>query len=257
MSKAERFGVHDVANITLYNKLTGEAELYLDTLKMTNMENTAETVYATGGQGNNRLVGWDSGRTVTFAIQDALLNPKAISIQSGTELETKKEIVRNREVLTTVDSGTGTETLVTLARTPLATGIQIFKTEDGYGQGVKVDMTNATVTNNVIGFPTADLAEGELVIVYYKFETVQDASVITIDSNKFPAFYEIVGDMVWRNEQTGVDEMVQIYIPKAKISTAFTLTMQPDGDPSVFDFNVDVFKDGRDSEMVKMIRYTE
>jgi hypothetical protein len=60
---------------------------------------------------------------------------------------------------------------------------------------------------------------------------------------------------MWRNEANSQDEMVQIVIPKAKISSQFTITMQPTGDPSVFDFNLDVFKDPNSTDMVKFIRY--
>lgn len=251
-----RFGVKEVADCTFYNLLTGKPELFLDTLKLSNLENNAETTYATGGKSAPRLVGWDFNRTATFNIQDALLNPRAIAMQVGTSLEKKIEKVRKREYLVSGDDGSGNSE-ITLEKTP-ATGTEVYmyQTTDGYEHGVEVLKAQMTITTNKIEVPSATLPVGSKVIVYYQFETTADAEVITITSDKFGGYYMVTGDTVWRNESNGQDEMVQIVIPKAKVSSAFTLTMQPDGDPSVFDFNLDVFKDPNSTDMVKIIRYS-
>ncbi len=245
-----RFGVKEVANVTFYNLVTGKPELYLDTLKLSNLENTAESVYATGGQGSPRLVGWDFSRTANFNVQDALLNPKAIAMQTGNELKKQIETIHAREVKAVVDNLETPE--VTVDFTPIdTTKVFVYKTTNGIEQGDEV--TGVTVEGNVI--TGTGLVAGEQVIVYYTYQTEQAVETITISSDKFGGFYRVVGDTLWRNEQTGADEAVQIVIPKAKIMSAFTLTMQPDGDPSVFDFNLDVFKDGTSTDMIKIIHY--
>lgn len=240
-----RFGVKEVSNVTLYNLVTQEPELFLDTLKLSNLENASEETFATGGQGGSRLVGWDYNRTATFNVQDALLNPKAIAMQVGNQLEKKIEKIRMREVVAVANGE------VTFERTPLAGTVKLYVTEDGYGQDEKV--TTFTVATNKATL--TEVEDGTQLIAYYMFETTEEAETITISSNKFGGYYMVVGDTFWRNEKTGEDEKVQIYIPKAKISSAFTLTMQPDGDPSVFDFNLSVFKDPNSTDMVKLIRY--
>jgi hypothetical protein len=249
-----RFGVREVANVTFYNLLTGKPELFLDTLKMSNMENNAETTYATGGQGGSRLVGWDYNRTVTFNIQDALLNPKALAMQAGVEVEKKIETIHKREVLVTVDDGSG-DSKITLAETPLAGTLTIFETSDGYAHDSEISTASMTITGKDVVIDSTTLPIGSQVIAYYQYNTSSDAEVIVIKSDKFSGYYKVVGDTLWRNEKTGEDEMVQIIIPKAKISSQFTLTMQPDGDPSVFDFNLDVFKAPDSTDMVKIVRY--
>jgi hypothetical protein len=57
--------------------------LYFDTLKTSNLEGAATTVYAQGGKGNPRLVAWEGDRTVTFTMEDALISPQSFSILSG------------------------------------------------------------------------------------------------------------------------------------------------------------------------------
>jgi hypothetical protein len=250
-----RFGVREVANVTFYNLVTGKPELFLDSLKMSNMENNADTSYAVGGQGGGRLVGWDYNRTVTFNIQDALLNPKALAMQSGVEIEKKIENIFKREHLSAVADTTSGISKLTLEQTPVAGTITIYKTSDGYEHEEEVSLANMTISGNTLTFPDTDLPVGEEVLVYYQYQTTTDAEVIVIKSDKFSSYYMVVGDTLWRNEKTGQDEMVQIVIPKAKIVSKFTLTMQPDGDPSVFDFDLDVFKAPNSTDMVKIVRY--
>lgn len=247
-----RFGVKEVADVTFYNLLTGKPELFLDTLKLSNLENGAESVYANGGSGSPRLVGWDFNRTATFNVQDALLNPKAISMQVGNDLKNQIETVYKREVLVSVAGVTAGTTEVDLAQSPNAGSVTAHITSDGYEHGTEVVPT--TVGDPLV-FSDVDLPVGETVIVYYTYDTTADAEIITISSDKFGGYYKAVGDTLWRNEKTGADEKVQIVIPKAKVSSAFTLTMQPDGEPSVFDFNLDVFKAPESTDMVKIVRY--
>lgn len=249
-----RFGVKEVADVTFYNLLTGKPELFLDTLKLSNLENNAESVYANGGKGAPRLVGWDFGRTATFNVQDALLNPKAIAMQTGTQLEQKVEKIYMRERLVTIDDGSG-NSKISLEQAPLTGSITVYETSDGYAHDKEVATASITVTGKDITVPSASLAVGKQVIVYYQYETASTVEVLTIKSDKYSGFYRVVGDTLWRNEATGADEKVQLVIPKAKIMSQFTLTMQPDGDPSVFDFNLDVFKDTNTTDMVKIVRY--
>lgn len=247
-----RFGVKEVANLTLYDLKTGEPALFLDSLKLTNVENSAEESFATGGQGGGRLIGWNYGRTAVFNVQDALLNPKAIAMQAGTELEKKVEDIYVREVLTGVAGATDTE--VKLSHVPSNT-VKLYITEDGYGHDTKIATADMVVTGDKVAVPNAVLADGKQVIAYYTRKSVSEAEIITISSSKFGGYYKAIGDTFWRNEANGEDEMVQIVIGKAKITSNFTLTMQPDGDPSVFDFNLDVFKEAGSDDMIKFIRY--
>ena len=50
---------------------------------LSSLEGAATTVYAQGGQGNPRLIGWDGEKTLTFTLEDALMSPISFSILSG------------------------------------------------------------------------------------------------------------------------------------------------------------------------------
>lgn len=247
-----RFGVREVADVTFIDLLTNKPVLFLDTLKMSNLQNNAETNYLQGGRGNARILGFDFNRTSTFEIQDALMNPKAIAMQLGTTVENKIEKIFKREVITSVAGASG-KSKVSLAETPLANSITVYKTTDGYEQGTEVSTFVATAKD--LEQPIADLPVGDMVIVYYQFNSQATAETITISSDKFSGYYKVVGDTIWRNEKTGLDEMAQIVIPKVKIMSEFNINMTASGEPSVFDMKLDVFKPADSKDMVKIIRY--
>lgn len=249
-----RFGSHEIADMTFYNLSNGKPELFLNTLKMSNMENNADSSYAQGGSGAPRLVGWDFNRTVQMTIQNALLYPKAISMQLGTDLVKKVETVFKREVIVAVADTTG-NAKVTLSKAPKAGSLYLVKSVDGISHDSEIEQASVVITGMDASAPTTAMNVGEQVIAYYQYDTTATAEVITVNSDKFAGYYRAVGDTLWRNEASGQDEKVQIILPKVKVASQFTLTMQPDGDPSVFDFNLDVFKPQSSTEMVKIVRY--
>lgn len=81
-------------------------------------------------------------------------------------------------------------------------------------------------------------------------------SEIDISSNTFPGTYYVTADTFIRNETTGQDEFFQIIIPKAKIVTENNvITMEADGEPSVFNMKLKVLKP-KNSPMMSLVQYT-
>lgn len=88
-----RLGVREICDV-VFRPLTavdignqhfdaGQPVLYLDTAKTSSLEGASTTVYAQGGKGNPRLIGWDGEKTLTFTIEDALISPVSFSMLSG------------------------------------------------------------------------------------------------------------------------------------------------------------------------------
>jgi hypothetical protein len=245
---ANKYGVKEVADITFYDLTTNKPVLFLDTLKMTTIENTAETSYARGGKGNPKLLSWDYNREGTVQMQDALMSTKSIALMTGNEVITGIANVHSREVLTAVAGATG-KTKVTPKKTPLAGSFTAFLVSNDS------DEVDATLTTGDLIFDLTDVALGAQVAVYYQYATDANAQTITISADKFPAYVKVVGDTVVRNADTGLDEAFQIIIDKAKIQPAFTFTFQADGDPTVFDMNLEIYRRTADTEMYRMIKY--
>ena len=72
----DRYGIKEVADVTFYkikeDGTPGEPVLYLDTLKVSTIEQTAEQVDARGGKGNPKLITWDYGKEITVTIDFGL-----------------------------------------------------------------------------------------------------------------------------------------------------------------------------------------
>lgn len=92
MNIFDQYGIKEVADVTLYSihkKKDGSGDvyyvpaLYLDTLKISSVEKTAENVWAQGGLGNSRLICWDYGKTINVTLEDALCTPASLGMCWG------------------------------------------------------------------------------------------------------------------------------------------------------------------------------
>ncbi len=77
---------------------------------------------------------------------------------------------------------------------------------------------------------------------------------IVINSNSFPGTYAVVGKTFARDD-SGKDHLFTFYIPKAKIQSENTLTMEAEGDPSVFNLSLRVLADN--GKMMELILDTQ
>lgn len=185
---ATGFGIKEVADVAFYNvgdvtgidtttgavkvKSNAKPLFVLDTLKVSNIENTAEQADAKGGKGNAPLITWDYGREITISLQDAVLSMDTLSMM----------------------------------------------------------FEDPNATSDV---------ENEIVI----------------SANTFPGNYTVVGKTYARDIKTGKDDLFVWYVPKAKVNSEVTLTMEAEGDPTVFDMNLKVLRD-ETGAMVKMYKVT-
>lgn len=87
MNIFEQYGIKEVADVTLYAIELDENDeeiyipvLYLDTLKISSIEQTAEQTSARGGFGNPNLITWDYGKEITVNLEDALYTPASMSM---------------------------------------------------------------------------------------------------------------------------------------------------------------------------------
>lgn len=180
LQSAMGFGIKEVSDVAFYevdtvtvdengNVTKGTPLFILDTLKVSNIENTAEQTDAKGGKGNAPLVTWDYGREINISLQDAVLSEKTLSMM----------------------------------------------------------------------FENSEDKDG-------------NANVIVINANKYPGVYTVVGKTFAR-DLNGKDSVFTWYVPKAKVNSEVTLTMEAEGDPTVFDMNLKVLRTS-DGTMMKLIR---
>ena len=253
----DRYGIKEVADVTFYkinaDGSKGAPVLYLDTLKVSTVEQTASSADARGGKGNPKLVSWDFGKEINVNLTDALFSPASMAImfggKDGVGTEDSTEIIKvaMTRILSTaadstveMDTAEGRKTVKVLANGGSAYNTGITKVTDA--DGVEVPASE-------FGSKTA----GDKFFVHYQV-TPTSKKVININADTFPGTYYITGDTFCRSDVTGDDDFFQFIIPKAKISPENTITLEAEGDPSVFNMNLTVLRP-ESGPMMQLVQY--
>ena len=245
-----KYGIKEVADVVFYELDSKGAPsapvLYLDSLKVSTIEQSAEVIDATGGKGNVKLISWDTNKEITATFEDALFSVKSLAIMFGGKVndhstDGKQEVLKT--VLAKQATEDGDNWKVNIGRHTVTVG-KAKATYFAYDDNGEVQPASATKFD----FMTFDLLDSE------------DAGVkgltIDIDANTFGGTYYITGDTYARNQESLKDEYFQFIIPKGKISVEdLSLTMEADGDPSTFNMTVNAMR-ANDGSMIKLVKYT-
>ena len=82
-----RFGIKEVADVWFYrlneDGTKGEPVLCLDTLKVSNIEQSADSADAKGGKGDAPLIIWDYNKEINITLEDALLSETSLEMVYG------------------------------------------------------------------------------------------------------------------------------------------------------------------------------
>lgn len=95
MNLFQKYGIKEVADVVFYsiNEIGDEVfytpVLFLDTLKVSTIEKTAEKVSAQGGYANKKLITWNYGKEITLNLEDALFSPASMSMIWGGTLQSE------------------------------------------------------------------------------------------------------------------------------------------------------------------------
>ena len=297
----DKYGIKEVANVYFEaleddpksNVYKGDVVLFLDTLKVSTIETTAETTDATGGWGNPKLISWDYGKEITITLEDALISLESLRFMLGGAIHkpstTDSVIVRHTEEVVAGEGGKlplPKDHITGNTLTPTATaghpirfinyGGGVNSTTAGTRTQLVYDSTAASADytlnggevlkfkNDAMGISTATAAtEGDHIRIFWEEVVTGDANAdaaveVTISPDTFPGTYRVVGDTFMRSQKTGKDEAFQFVIGKAKVQSEVTITLEAEGDPSTFEMTLNVLRDDNErgeKEMMKLIRY--
>lgn len=233
----ERYGIKEVADVVFYEidevGKPGAPVLYLDTLKVSTNEQTAENTSARGGKGNPELVMWDYNKEITVNLEDALFSMRSLAVMYGSEVANQTEIMKTVFVKDIVDGKVSTQ----------AGDIVVAECAPAY---YTVEGKEATGEADANGIP-ADA-------MYVTLTVKVNGQEIVITPQAFPKTYYVTGDTYARSDINGEDEMFQFIIPKAKVLSEVTLTMEAEGDPSTFSMNLKVLRSA-EGQMMKLVKY--
>ena len=276
----DKYGIKEVADVVFYELDSKGAPsapvLYLDSLKVSTIEQSAETVDATGGKGNVKLLTWDTNKEITLTLEDALFSAKSLGIMFGGTMKNNgaaQEVLKTAKAsevteVSTTANGSKTYFKFTLKNKEYA----ILKTQATYFKYEGTDtepspvVPASSLTAGDFDFMTFDLLDCTAIsdsglAVARSTENggngvISNGITIDITSNFDANTYYITGDTFARNFESGQDEFLQFIVPKGKVSAEdVSLTMEADGDPATFSMSVKCLK-AADGSMIKLVKYT-
>ena len=261
----ERYGIKEVADVqfealaddTRLGVLKGDIVLFLDTLKVSTIEQTAETSEAKGGKGNVTLLSWDVNKEITVTLQDALFSSASLAVMQAAKLVEATagavQYVRYHQELV-ADS---TPTTFSLTKTPVSVAGSKIRWLN-MTKGTRGQLSVPASTPKEITLTTGDCVEGDIMKFFYDVSVDgtnnTSAFTVTIDASHFSGTYRVFGDTLVRSQKTGADTAFQFVIEKAKVNSETTFTMEAEGDPTVFDMKLKVLR-ADDGGMIKFIKY--
>jgi hypothetical protein len=234
----DRFGIVTVVNATFY-EIDGDRPLIsFDTLKVSNISAEGEQKEIRGGQGAELLLQYDYGRTANVEITDALVSMDSLEyLFGGSQTTTPFSALRRIEGIVTTagtieepdnwEDGTYNKVVITKAN-----GSKVEKEGASAGEGpgfVWVDPTSSeapTGAKYVLWYTAEYNGEGE----------PQTGKEMILRASDFPPTVRFVGETIVLDADAGKKVAMQIEIPKLKLDSSFTLTLDAEGDASVFDF---------------------
>lgn len=280
MSILDKYGIKEVADITFYeiepDGSRGAPVLYLDTLKISNIEQTAEVSEARGGKGNSKIIVWDHSKEINITIEDALISPKALSMVYG-----NGQIIKNKK---------DKMTKIAMARAKSSGKLPDYFLADIYDEDKQGRVRKKVYVNGVPKEKNSlTLADAEISIVglnredetiipltgkdgafqlsdwtgtqlnkyenfFITYEVPVSSKMITVTPDSFPGIYYVVGETFARSNVNGEDEFFQFIIPKAKLKPENTLSMEADGEPSTFSMNLTALKNEEDV-LMELVQY--
>ena len=265
----DRYGIKEVADVTFYdldnNGMPTHPVLYLDTLKVSTIEQTAEEAEARGGKGNAALIAWDYGKEINVTLEDALFSAKSMAIMFGNG--TVKEF-DSTDASNDPESDTAADFIMKTVQLTYETGKGKYSTwtdpngrnhsvlnakyYGAKGESLTLSSDGKLKYPAVGGTAGVELALGEKYLCTFDLRAA--GAVIEVSANSFPGTYYVVGDTFARSEASGADEMFQFVIPKAKVTSENTITLEAEGDPSVFNMSLKVLRPA-DGIMMKLVKY--
>ena len=236
---------------TKKNVYTYAPVLFLDTLKVSTLSQTGESTEARGGKGNAKLIKWDYGKEITLNIEDALFSPASMAaiwagedgdivngVKEAHKIEDMQKFAADKAFIIPAGNQNG---IPSAAENVEATVYFDPDTMQPYQDGTPI-------------------AAGEVVLKWTRTISYSGNSlgnVIEVSAEKFPGTYRVVGSTYIRDKKTNKDQKFQFEIPQAKMSAEDTsITLEADGDPTVFSFNMDVLRPD-DGVMLRFYQFDE
>ena len=234
----------EVCDLIFVDYSTKKPFLNLDFANVSTTELTGESVFAYGGKGHPKRVQFSGERGGTITIETQIQTVKLWQLITGGEVSKSAKFVVRTELEVGTDG-----TAITLAETPVAGTVVVYKADDDCGTELECTVVDTAVTL------TSALTEGDKVIVYYMKEVTDKVQRISIKSTSFPKNFVVYGDTVMKTED---DEVLPYRLVAYKVApqSNMSLSFSNTGDPGTITITCDLMADG-DDNMLDLILIEE
>lgn len=267
----QKYGIKEVANV-YFEALeadkangyeAGDIVLFLDTLKVSTIETTAESTEARGGWGNPKLIMWDYNKDINVTLEDALISMESLRLMMGGKLNkaasTSTVVIHHTEEAVVKEDNKVPEVYdhLTEEKLELPTEYRYINLTTGVRGHVKPQAAEGQEQGVTFSAKVGD----RIRFFFDENRTVsqgKEVIEISISPNTFPGTYKVVGETFIRSQDTGKDEAFQFIINKAKVMSEVTITLQAEGDPSTFSMTLNVLRSTNENgqpEMMKLVKY--
>ena len=188
------------------------------TLLDSSIETTLSNTDVRAGKGNQLQYIYYHTAEMNITINEAQFSLAFLALNTGSSIETGANVWTEESV--TVTNGVGSVT----KGTPLA-----LQTQTVYGWVTKEDETVERVTFSGAQFTLADTSyDGTVCVRYYTNDSA--ARKVTVYADMLPSVIRLVmvGTLASSDSTTNQIGTVQIEVPRASMTGAFTLSMTPD-----------------------------
>lgn len=224
------YGIKDAANLFIKSKADGKIFLYSDYANVTTNEWSADQVEARAK--GVRAIVWNHNKQSTLNIECEVFDLKWLAMMAGNDwIEGSADVLR-REVVTTDELGTAT-----LTGMPIEDSVSAFEI-DTDGISHKTEIENITINGSEI---TVADANNKKIAVFY-MESVAEARQLTFRFDKYPANFEIYGDVMITRKTGSGEEFVQMHWGNVRPQNNFTITLDS-SNPTNLSITFDVLPD--------------
>jgi hypothetical protein len=233
----DKFGVVTVIDATLFDLVSGEPILELDTLKMANITTEASEKEIRGGQTATQLIIYDYGRTATMEMQDALGSLSSMQYMWGSAIKKGANVLKHVKFPFTVADA---NTIIVQGVVPEGSALTVVIDGDNYTKKALAD-GDISVTNGVSTITTPTdwgVSVEDVATVYAEIIAPgEDAKSLTLTADGFSNNVKLVGKTFVIDQATGVRKAAELVIHNFKLNPTFELMFDSEGEAAVFDFS--------------------
>lgn len=244
-----KFAVQQIFVVDAFDLDDGSLITRFEDLKNSTLSNNGTVVYAQGGVGNPKIIGFSHSKESQLSIESAVITEGAIGIQTGSGVTslTDTTLVPFDEVLVATAEG------VTTSYTAKGTagseiGFAYVLNDDGtvaktlqQADAVSANKFAYASGTRKITFNADEVPAGSKVLVIY-YPAIKTAKQITNSTETFAKNVRLNCKTLFRDTCSGKDYVGVLVIYKAKAGEEWSLELAADGDPAVHSITFEALK---------------